>query len=125
MGGGSASSQKIDEETTQITTTTTTTVGDIGLTGDDAVDMAALLESGTTERMKIAGDVIKNLINTTGEGYNQLIAGAGNLVLEAGKASEEIVEKSKESDKSDLVKALPWITLAGATAIIAAVSFRN
>jgi len=152
--GGSASSQKIEEEITEITTTTTTNVGDIGLTGDDAVDMAAIIESGATERMKIAGDMMESLSNTTGAGINQLIAGAGNMILTAGEVSKSFLETAgeeseglfekgqqalaqlvsipkaqmkaaTESEKSELVKALPWITVAGAAALIAAVSFRN
>jgi hypothetical protein len=77
-GGGGTTSETTKNET--INTTTTTTVGDIGFTGQNAVEMLALVEGGMTDRAIISADVLDALIQSAGQHSVALIAGAGDIV---------------------------------------------
>lgn len=112
MGGGSKSSQ---EKTTNVTTTTTTNIRDIGLTGQHALDMAAILETGATDRTYLVGESINKLIQGAGEGWQRLIGGASdianNLVLTGAGEAQEIRAEAK--GESEFIKVAPWLALAG------------
>ena len=54
MGG----SKSKDVKKTNITTTTETTMRDVGLTGQNAVDMAAVLSTGAIEQTRISANHI-------------------------------------------------------------------
>ena len=98
--GGSKSS---DRKTTTIKTTTSTTMGDIGLTGKDAVDMAAVLSTGAIEQTRISASSLDTLIQTVGKSSQQLIGGASDLV----RTQQEIAQGG-----SDLVKIAPYLAIA-------------
>jgi hypothetical protein len=92
MGGGDSSTS---EKTTETVTTTTTTINDIGLTGAQAVDMAAVLESGGIRREEIAAATLEKLVQGVGSSYQQLIGGASDLVTTAGQVSGSLLEAGK------------------------------
>lgn len=99
MGGSSSS----DTKTTNITTSTTTKMRDVGLTGQHAVDMAAILETGAIERTRISAASFDTLIQSVGKTSQQLIGGASNLV----QAQKELLE-----DNDGMMKLAPWIAVA-------------
>jgi hypothetical protein len=99
MGGSSSS----DKKTTNITTTTQTTMRDVGLTGQNAVDMAAVLQTGAIERTRISAASLDNIIQTVGKTSQQLVGGASNLV----QAQKDLLE-----DESGMMKLAPWIAVA-------------
>jgi len=122
MGGGGSSSKQ--EQSTETNTTTTTTIRDIGLTGGAATDIAAIFQSGVIEQEQIIADTINNLIQAAGEGYNQLIGGAGLLVesgQEMSRTQQEAGLKAIEAGtiaahpelygELNLNKALPYIAV--------------
>lgn len=98
--GGSKSS---DKKKTNITTTTQTTMRDVGLTGQSAVDMVAVMETGAIERTRIAAGTLDNLMQTVGKTSQQLIGGASDLI-----STQEDMAK----DDSPMVKLAPWIAIA-------------
>jgi len=89
-GGGSSSSQ---EETTQVTTETTTEIGEIGLTGSDAVALAAVLEQGGLEREAIAAEGLQRIAQEQGQSFRNLVGGAGLLTVTSGAVSEELARE--------------------------------
>lgn len=90
MGGSSKSTtSKMVNYTTN--TTTKTSMGDVGLTGAQSVDMAAVLHSGAIARDEIQADVMNNLVMATGNAWNQLIGGAGHLVETSRAVAENTV----------------------------------
>lgn len=98
FGSDSKSSKK-----TNITTTTKTTMRDVGLTGQNAVDMAAVLQTGAIERTRISAASLDNIIQTVGKTSQQLVGGASNLVQ---------TQKELYKDKDGMVKLAPWIAVA-------------
>lgn len=79
--GGDGGTESVSE-TSQSTTTTTetiTTIGDIGLVGDDAIALAAVLETGAIGQTRAIFEGLQPIIQATGEGYNRLIGAAGPL----------------------------------------------
>lgn len=102
--GGSKSS---DKKETNITTTTTTTMGDIGLTGKNAVDMAAVMQAGAIETTRISAASLDNLIQTAGKSAQQLIGGASDLV----HTQSEIAQAQLQGG-SNLTKLAPYAIVA-------------
>ena len=88
MGGSSSKSSK----TTNITTTTKTTMGDIGLTGKNAVDMAAIMQTGAIEQTRISASSLDNLMQTVGKSSQQLIGGASDIIRTQGAQSAGVLE---------------------------------
>ena len=105
MGGSSSKSAK----TTNITTTTKTTMGDIGLTGQNAVDMAAIMQTGAIEQTRISAASLDNLMQTVGKSAQQLIGGASDLIRTQGEIAAD--------EDNDLVKLAPWIAVAAIVAL--------
>ena len=104
--GGSKSS---DTKTTQITTTTTTSMGDVGLTGQNAVDMAAVLSTGALESTRISAASLDTLIQTVGKSSQQLIGGASELVRTQGEIAAQ--------GGTDLMKIAPYLAIAAVVAL--------
>jgi len=116
------------EHTSTVTTTTTTNIRDIGLTGSQAVDLAAVLESGSISRAQINSDLVQGILQGAGSAWQQLMGGAGQIVETARQAGVGIVEAQTaalpalveaEAGESGLVKAMPFVALAVVGAIIA------
>ena len=59
---GTKSSTSTDKST-KVSTTTTTSIGDIGLTGKDAIEMAAVLSRGVELTTRAVGDIIVPVTN--------------------------------------------------------------
>lgn len=68
------------EKTTNITTNTSTRIRDVGLTGQNALDLASILEQGGIEREEIALDRFEILANEQGAGFSRLVGGASDLI---------------------------------------------
>jgi len=100
MGGSSSS----DTKTTEINTTTTTSMGDVGLTGQSAVDMAAILQTGAIESTRISAASLDTLIQTVGKSSQQLIGGASELVRTQGEIAAQ--------GGTDLMKLAPFLAIA-------------
>jgi hypothetical protein len=82
MGKSGSSSQSSTENTTSVETNTSTTIGDIGLTGQDAINLAAVLEGGISTQANFLADVFESF----GNEYSQLRGGADNMVVAAQAA---------------------------------------
>ena len=102
--GGSKSS---DTKTTDITTTTTTNMRDVGLTGKDAVDMAAVMQAGAIETTRISASSLDKLIQQTGSTAQQLIGGASDLVRTQGE-----ITQAQLGQKNDLIQLAPYAIVA-------------
>ena len=100
MGGSSSS----DTKTTEINTTTTTSMGDVGLTGQSAVDMAAILQTVAIESTRISAASLDTLIQTVGKSSQQLIGGASELVRTQGEIAAQ--------GGTDLMKLAPFLAIA-------------
>lgn len=103
--GGSKSS---DKKSTKITTTTKTTMGDIGLTGQNAVDLAAVLSTGAIESTRISQASLDNIVQTVGKTSQQLVGGASELV----QAQGAIASQAASGKDTDLVKIAPYLAIA-------------
>ena len=104
MCGGSSSS---DKKTTEITTTTTTNMRDVGLTGQHAVDMAAVMQTGAIESTRISATSLDHLIQQTGKTAQQLIGGASNLVRTQGE-----ITRAQLGQKDKLIQLAPYAIVA-------------
>ena len=113
FGGQRTSADTTQTRTTK--TTTTTNLGDIGLTGQGAIDLAAVLEAGGIAREQVGSSLITGILQSTGEGWNQLVGGASNLVQAAGTNIESLESRQAAS----LEKWLPWIVIGSIGAFIA------
>jgi len=80
MGGLFGGSESTTTQQRITETTTTTNMGDIGFTGQAAVDLAAIIEAGGIAREQIQADVMDSIAQATGAGWNQLVGGASDLV---------------------------------------------
>ena len=81
MGSRSKSST---EQTTHVTTHTTTNIRDIGFTGQQAVDLAAILEGGAIDRAQVNADTVRVMTSELGSSFKTLMGGAGDIFQEAG-----------------------------------------
>lgn len=108
--GGSKSS---DTKTTNITTTTETTMRDVGLTGQSAVDMAAIMQTGAIEQTRISASTLESLMQTVGKTSQQLIGGASDLVRTQG----DMAVAKATGGESDLVKLAPFLAIAAIVTI--------
>ena len=107
MCGGSKSS---DVKENNITTTTTTNMRDVGLTGSNAVDMAAVLQTGALESTRISAASLDTLMQTVGSSAQQLIGGASDLVKTQG-------EIAAGQETSELVKIAPYLAMAAVAGV--------
>lgn len=111
--GGSKSS---DTKTTDINTTTTTTMRDVGLTGQNAVDMAAILSTGAIESTRISAASLDTLIQTVGKSSQQLIGGASELVRTQGDIAAHTAQAALQGG-TDLMKIAPYLAIAAVVAL--------
>lgn len=102
--GGSKSSTR---KKTRITTTTKTNIRDVGLTGKNAVDMAAVMQTGAIETTRISASVLNNLIQQSGKSAQQLIGGASDLVRTQGE-----ITKGQLGQKNSLMQLAPYAIVA-------------
>jgi hypothetical protein len=65
-GGGSSSTQ---QKTDNVTTTTETTIRDIGLTGQNVVDLAAVFEAGAISRTQIQANALDQVVAAAAPAY--------------------------------------------------------
>jgi len=103
FGGGSSSSEE------RVTTTTTTTVGDIGLTGQNVVDLFAVATQGLTDRAVADIQTIETILQESGNNYNQLMGGANRLIEAAPAIAAG--ESLGESDVKKII--IPIAIVAG------------
>lgn len=94
MGDSKSKSSSSTRYTTTYNTTTTTTMRDVGLTGAQAVDLAAVIEMGGTQRHQLTADLLGGFVQATGNAWNTLIGGAGDFVETSRAVSENIVRES-------------------------------
>lgn len=84
---------------------------DVGLTGANAVALAGILDTGATNRAAIAEsgittragrslDTVDYLIQQTGNTNNQLIGGAGALVVNAAELSTALIGEGRRASES-------------------------
>jgi len=106
FGVGSQSKSKTTK-TTNIITTTNTSMRDVGLTGQNAVDLAAILSMGGIEQTRIAASSLDNLVQTIGKSSQQLIGGASELVRTQG----DIAVQASQGG-TDLMKIAPFLAIA-------------
>ena len=104
FGGSSSKTKKI----TNITTTTKTNIRDVGLTGQNAVDMAAILQTGAIESSRISAASMNNLMQTVGKSSQQLIGGASDLIRTQGDIAQ---------GGSSLTNITPYIAIAAIAAV--------
>jgi len=80
--GGSSKSTSTQVTSTEVSTINETNVGnlDIGLTGNDANSMVAIIEQGASDRAMINAAAMSNIYQDVGTSYNQLVGGANNLI---------------------------------------------
>lgn len=95
-------SSKSSSDTT-VTTTTTTSIGDIGLTGQNALDAIALMEAGAIEREKISTERV-----------SQLTDFSLSLVERNQKNALDFAQTGE--DETDLIKMMPYIVAIVASA---------
>lgn len=103
---------------TNITTNTTTTMRDVGLTGRNAVDMAAVLSTGNIETTRITAATLDNLIQQSGNTAQQLIGGASGLVRTSGETLHAVSDIAQTQAAmagqggTDLMKIAPYVVVA-------------
>lgn len=122
MKGGSQSTTT-KEDITNVTTTTTTTVGDIGLTGQQAVDAISTLEAGVIAREEIGAKLIQSVSADISRGYNNLGAVTQDVLKNFSTSSEKSVANAKESAEGDKTKFM-YITGA-ALAVVALLALKK
>jgi len=123
MGLFGSSKKYTTANTTNVTTTTTTNIRDIGVTGNQAIDLERIIQQGSIERANIAGNVLSDLFQQTGAQWNKLVGGASGLVETAGKIAEEKAGVAK-TNGLDLQKMMPFL-MVGALGIVAVMAFKG
>ena len=127
MGGNAGESNRSTigspTTTTSTTSTSTTTIGDVGLTGQDAVDLASVLGESATNAdtlvqnlnttndaanvqnnanlLNASSQAYDGLLNATGQNYTQLISGANNLL----QAEQNFGQQEAQSGRDALTLA--------------------
>lgn len=110
MGGGKSKSETKTDTTTKVTTNTTTDIGDIGLTGDHAVEMAAILQAGATARNEQQIELAGKLFEGATKGFQKV-----------GEATQSLAAAATPANKTPqqlLAANAPAIAAAGALAIL-------
>ena len=63
MGDDAPESSTETDASTTVSTTTSTSIGDIGLTGDDAIALAGVLEQGIVGQTRAIAEIVNPVIN--------------------------------------------------------------
>ena len=79
MGGGKSQSQQQTDQSTKVTTTTSTTIGDIGLTGKDAVALAQVIGNTSTANLDAAATAVAPLADIFAQGFNRVTDAATKI----------------------------------------------
>ena len=90
--GSSKSSQRTDQST-KIKQKISTSIGDIGLTGDDAVALANAIVSGSIEQTAKIADLTAQVSNNTVKGFEK-VHGLTEDLIEAQVTPTEILAKN-------------------------------
>lgn len=90
FSGGSSKKNTTHNITT--TTETTTNMRDVGLTGASAVNLASVLQMGANDSEAIRAQSLDNITQSVGDGYQQLVGGANNLVSSVKDISDNQTE---------------------------------
>ena len=114
-GGSKSSSQTSTDKSTKVETNTTTTIRDIGFTGDDAIELAALVQEGIIDQTNAVVSSIVPILSTARAQSLRL----ADLSPEAQIASIEL-EKTPQQILSGRA---PLIIIAVAGALFAANRF--
>jgi len=113
--GGGGSSSSATTKTTNVTTTTTSKVGDVGLTGQNAVDAIKSLVSGVVAGAQVNASSLQQINQESGKNYQQLIGGANNLVATAPLIAAGAAAKPEPTDFSKML--IPALLLFGGVMI--------
>jgi len=106
MGGGKSESKTSTDKSTRITTKTNTKIGDIGLTGKNAIELAAVLVNGVTQLGEQATEQL--------DLQTQAFKASAQTQTEALKGIEAV----KTGETSDSIKNnLPLLVAAGAAGL--------
>ncbi len=117
MGPPKSSSQTSTDKSTKVTTTTTTNIRDIGITGQNATELAAVLEHGIVNQTQAIGDIINPLLAGLGNKFTQLVDAAGTAQLSPEAQVAKLTKNNPPSSK--IAKAAPLLVLgAGAIYVI-------
>lgn len=98
--GGSSSSKSEAKKT--ITTTTTSTMRDVGLTGQNAVAMADVLETGSVKRDMVTAQLVDKINSRASKNYSQLLGGAGELLETVGDVSRQMLSAGETSQQRQI-----------------------
>jgi|LGOV01.1.fsa_nt_gb hypothetical protein len=118
------------EDRTAVHTTTNTSINDIGLTGQNAVDLASVVEIGSIQRDQIRGGVMETIFLGASDMYQSLLGGASKTLqdanqvyLEASKQRERMAEsmvterlsmvRSATGERIQVDKVLPIVIVGG------------
>lgn len=121
MGGSKSSTQK----TTSVTTSTS--IGDIGFTGDQAIQLASSIDANATDRTEISANLLRDIASIGTEFSRMQVEGAAsasNAILSSGQsAARDILNATSNDNQGELLKALPWVAaaLVGITATVVAI----
>lgn len=111
---------------TNIETHTTSTMRDMGITGAMGVELADIVQHGTTERARIGAKLVDQMITSVGGTYAKLIGGAGDYAaelvgtgakekaatIEAGERTVTKLLEAATPESTLLKKAIPYAVAA-------------
>ena len=92
--GGKADNKTQATTTIATTTDTSTTMGDIGLTGNDAVALANVIAQAGVQNAQLTAQTSTGLYQQIGDAYNKLVAGAGNFLVNQSTENKEQITHS-------------------------------
>lgn len=93
MGGGKSQSETQTDQSTKVTTNTTTTIDEIGLIGEDAVELANIVQTGATLQATSNQQVFTELLNGTLKGFEQ-IGTASKSLIDVQKTPTQLVAEN-------------------------------
>ena len=118
MGPKRTSSATSTDTSTKVTTNTTTTVGDIGLTGDDALDLVRIVEQGVQGQTIALGQALSPIIDSIGTGFDRFSRSA-EIAADAGSTARVLEAEAKQTPLQLVGKNAPLIVAAvGAILVI-------
>lgn len=92
--GNKDQTQSSTDQSTKIETTTTTTIGDIGLTGKDAVALAGTLGATTTANVDKLKEIAVPLADVFSEGFNRVTQASENIAQAQKTAGQLLAENA-------------------------------
>lgn len=92
-GGSESSTTQTTDQSTNISETITTTLGDVGLTGKDAVNLADVVQGGVVAQTKLLSDLVSPVLTTQAALVKKLAENEyGEFDVAAGTDGEELPE---------------------------------